>query len=266
MLNPSSQPTAAPAQSPGPILETRALCKSFGAVQAVRDVDWSVQPGEVCALLGDNGAGKSTLIKLISGAISPSSGEILVRGERARISGPADALKLGIAPVYQDLALVESRNVVQNMFLGGELTHGPFGWFLDHARMMQEAQRVLAQMRSRIPSAKEVVRKLSGGQRQAVAIARTLIRGGEIIIMDEPTAALGVEQTAEVLSLIRTLRSQGRTVVLITHNIAHVFEVADQVSVMFRGQMVGTRRITDTTHEEVVSMIVGARRDALNEA
>ena len=265
MLNASSQATSVPSQFSGPILETRALCKSFGAVQAVRNVDWSVQRGEVCALLGDNGAGKSTLIKLISGAISPSSGQILVRGERARIAGPADALKLGIAPVYQDLALVESRNVVQNMFLGGELTHGPFGWFLDHARMAQEAQRVLSEMRSRIPSAKEAVRKLSGGQRQAVAIARTLIRGGEIIIMDEPTAALGVEQTAEVLSLIRTLRAQGRTVVLITHNISHVFEVADQVSVMFRGSMVGTRRIGETTHEEVVSMIVGARRDALNQ-
>ena len=265
-LTPTVTTSASGQTDPDLILETRALCKSFGAVQAVRSVDWGVRRGEVCALLGDNGAGKSTLIKLVSGALAPSSGEILVRGQRARISGPADALKLGIAPVYQDLALVESRNVIQNMFLGGELTHGPFGWFLDHARMAQEAKRVLTEMRSRIPSAQEVVRKLSGGQRQAVAIARTLIRGGEIIIMDEPTAALGVEQTAEVLSLIRTLRTQGRTVVLITHNISHVFEVADQVSVMFRGQMVGTRRIAQTTHEEVVSMIVGARRDALTEA
>ena len=248
------------------ILETRGLCKSFGAVQAVRDVSLSVGRGEVLALLGDNGAGKSTLIKLISGVISPSSGEILVRGERVRFAGPAAALKLGIAPVYQDLALVESRNVMQNMFLGGELTYGLFNLFLDHTRMAQEAQRVLNEMRSRIPSVKEVVRKLSGGQRQAVAIARTLIRGGEIIIMDEPTAALGVEQTAEVLSLIRTLRTQGRTVILITHNIGHVFEVADRVSVMFRGELIGSRRIGETTHEEVVSMIVGARRDALSEA
>jgi ABC-type sugar transport system ATPase subunit len=244
------------------ILETRDLCKSFGAVHAVRHVNLRVRRGEVLALLGDNGAGKSTLIKLLSGAIVPSSGEILVRGERVRLGGPADALKLGIAPVYQDLALVESRNVVQNMFLGGELTHGLFGWFLDHARMMQEAQRVLGEMRSRIPSAKEVVRKLSGGQRQAVAIARTLIRGGEVIIMDEPTAALGVEQTAEVLSLIHTLRAQGRTVILITHNIGHVFEVADRVAVMFRGELIGSRAIGDTTQEEVVAMIVGSKRDA----
>ena len=263
--HPPVTPSAVPPSS-DLILETRGLCKSFGAVQAVRDVSLSVGRGEVLALLGDNGAGKSTLIKLISGALSPSSGEILVRGERVRFAGPADALKLGIAPVYQDLALVESRNVMQNMFLGGELTHGLFNLFLDHARMAQEAQRVLSEMRSRIPSVKEVVRKLSGGQRQAVAIARTLIRGGEIIIMDEPTAALGVEQTAEVLSLIRTLRAQGRTVILITHNIAHVFEVADRVSVMFRGHLIGSRRIGETTHEEVVSMIVGARRDALSEA
>ncbi len=260
-VSPTNPNTSTPL--PEPILETTALCKSFGAVRAVRDVTWSVRRGEVCALLGDNGAGKSTLIKLISGAIAPSSGEIRVRGVPARIGSPSDALKLGIAPVYQDLALVESRNVIQNMFLGGELTRGPFNWFLDHARMAQETQRVLNEMHSRIPSAKEVVRKLSGGQRQAVAIARTLIRGGEIIIMDEPTAALGVEQTAEVLSLIRNLRSQGRTVILITHNISHVFEVADQVSVMFRGELIGTRRIESITQEEVVAMIVGAKRDAM---
>ena len=245
------------------ILETRKISKSFGPVQAVRDVDWSVKRGEVCALLGDNGAGKSTLIKLICGAILPSSGEIWVRGQKAQITEPSDALALGIAPVYQDLALVESRNVIQNMFLGGELTHGLLNLFLDHKRMALEAQRVLGEIHSRIPSAREVVRKLSGGQRQAVAIARTLIRGGQIIIMDEPTAALGVEQTREVLQLIQTLRSQGRTVVLITHNMSQVFEVADQVSVMFRGEMIGTRRVKDTTQEEVVSMIIGAKREAI---
>ena len=266
MLDSKQQPTPKPNLGSEVILETRNLSKSFGAVQAVRSVNWSVKAGEVCALLGDNGAGKSTLIKLIAGAILPSSGEILVRGSQAQIADPSDALNLGIAPVYQDLALVESRNVIQNMFLGGELTYGPLNLFLDHKRMALEAERVLGEIRSRIPSAKEVVRKLSGGQRQAVAIARTLIRGGQIIIMDEPTAALGIEQTREVLQLIQTLRGQGRTVVLITHNMSHVFQVADQVSVMFRGEMIGTRRVSETNQEEVISMIVGAKREAMGVA
>jgi D-xylose transport system ATP-binding protein len=246
-----------------PILETRGLSKSFGFVHAVKQVSWQVYPGEVAALLGDNGAGKSTLIKLICGALLPSAGEIWVRGSRAHIAGPADAFKLGIAPVYQDLALVESRDVVMNMFLGTELTHGPLKLLLDHRGMAREAQRVLDEVHSRIPSVREVVRKLSGGQRQAVAVGRALLRGGEIIIMDEPTAALGVEQTREVLQLIETLRAQGKTVILISHNISQVFQVADQISVMFHGEMVGTRRTAETTHEEIVSMIVGAKTDAM---
>jgi len=229
----------------------------------VKQVSWQVYPGEVAALLGDNGAGKSTLIKLICGALLPSAGEIWVRGSRAQITGPADAFKLGIAPVYQDLALVESRDVVMNMFLGTELTHGPLRLLLDHRGMAREAQRVLDEVHSRIPSVREVVRKLSGGQRQAVAVGRALLRGGEIIIMDEPTAALGVEQTKEVLQLIETLRSQGRTVILISHNISQVFQVADRISVMFHGELVGTRRTAETTHEEIVSMIVGAKTDAM---
>lgn len=245
-----------------PILETRNLSKSFGAVQAVRQVNWTIRPGEVAALCGDNGAGKSTLIKLIAGALVPSSGEIWIRGQRAQITSPSDAFRLGVAPVYQDLALVESRDVVMNMFLGRELTRGPLGVLLDHQRMAQESQRVLDEVHSRIPSVREMVRKLSGGQRQAVAVGRALLRGGEIIIMDEPTAALGVEQTHEVLQLIETLRGQGRTVILISHNISQVFQVADQISVMFHGEMVGTRRTAETTHEEIVSMIVGTRSDA----
>lgn len=246
-----------------PILETQELRKSFGAVHAVRGVTWTVNAGEVCALVGDNGAGKSTLIKLICGAVLPDSGEIQVRGERVNITGPMDAFKLGIAPVYQDLALVESRDVVMNMFLGDELTTGPLKLFLDHHGMAREAQRVLDEIHSRIPSVREMVRKLSGGQRQAVAVGRALLRGGQIIIMDEPTAALGIEQTREVLQLIETLRSQGKTVILISHNISQVFQVADQISVMFHGEMVGSRRTKDTTHEEIVSMIVGTKTDAV---
>ncbi len=242
---------------PTPILETRNLCKSFGAVQAVRDVSLSLLQGEVYALVGDNGAGKSSLIKLLSGVYAPTSGEIWLRGERCVLRSPQDALARGIAPVYQDLALLEHRNVVMNIFLGIELTHGPLNLILDHRRMALEAQRVLLEMRSRIPSVFEPVRKLSGGQRQAVAIGRTLIRQGEIIILDEPTAALGVEQTGEVLALIERLREAGKTVILITHNMSHVMQVADQVGVMHRGELVHSGRTADLDERELVARIMG---------
>jgi D-xylose transport system ATP-binding protein len=244
-----------------PILELRGVSKAFGAVQAVKRASWQVFPGEVAALVGDNGAGKSTMIKLITGALMMDEGEMLVRGQPVHIGNPVDAFQYGIAAVYQDLALVESRSVVMNMFLGNELTHGPFKLFLDHKRMAREAQRALDEMHSRIPNVQTVVRKLSGGQRQAVAVGRALLRGGEIIIMDEPTAALGVEQTKEVLELIQTLRLRGKTVILISHNLRQVFDIADQVSVMFHGEMAGTRRMAETSREEIVSMIVGFQTD-----
>ncbi len=246
-----------------PILQLRGISKSFGFVQAVKNVNWEVYPGEVHALVGDNGAGKSTLIKMICGALLPDSGEILVKGANARIAEPVDAFRLGIAPVYQDLALVEGRDVVMNMFLGDELTHGPFNLFLDHKRMAIETQRVLDEIHSRIPNVREYVRRLSGGQRQAVAVGRALIRGGEVIIMDEPTAALGVEQTREVLNLIETLRSRGKTVIFISHNILQVLQVTNRISVMFHGEMVGTRKTSETNEDEIVGMIVGTKRDVL---
>ncbi len=247
-----------------PIFECRGISKSFGAVQAVRNVDWQVYPGEVTALLGDNGAGKSTLIKLIAGALVRDAGEFRVKGLPADINSPEDAFRYGIATIYQDLALVESRDVVQNMYLGAELTHGPLSLFLDHKRMQREAERVLQEeVHSRIPSVRQLVARLSGGQRQAVAVGRALLRGGELIIMDEPTAALGVEQTREVLRLIDALRTRGKTVIIISHNVQQVFEIADQISVMYHGEMVGTRHVSDTTREEIVSMIVGTKTDAL---
>jgi ABC-type sugar transport system ATPase subunit len=246
-----------------PILETQQVSKAFGAVQAVKKVDWQVYPGEVTALVGDNGAGKSTLIKLITGALQADEGQILVHGVDVTINNPEDAFNYGIAAVYQDLALVESRDVVMNMFLGNEMTHGPFNLFLNHKGMQQEVERILdEEIHSRIPSVRQLVSRLSGGQRQAVAVGRALIRGGEIIIMDEPTAALGVEQTEEVLNLIRNLRERGKTVIVISHNISQVFEIADQISVMFQGNMVGTRRTKDTTRQEIVSLIVGFQADA----
>jgi ABC-type sugar transport system ATPase subunit len=245
-----------------PILECRRISKAFGAVQAVKQVNWQVFPGEVTALVGDNGAGKSTLIKLIAGAYARDEGDMFVKGQVANINSPQDAFKYGIATIYQDLALVEPRDVVMNMFLGIELTHGPFKMFLDHRRMQSEAERILRdEVHSRIPSVRRLVYQLSGGQRQAVAVGRALLRGGEIIIMDEPTAALGVEQTQEVLRLIDTLRSRGKTVILISHNLAQIFEIADQISVMYHGEMVGTRRVKETTREEIVSMIVGVKVD-----
>jgi len=250
-----------------PVLECRGVSKAFGAVQAVSDVNWKVYPGEVTALVGDNGAGKSTLIKMVAGAYVRDEGEILIKGQPVDIRSPQDAFKYGIATIYQDLALVEPRDVVMNMFLGTELTHGPLNMFLDHKRMQKEAERILKEeVHSRIPSVRQLVYALSGGQRQAVAVGRALLRGGEIIIMDEPTAALGVEQTREVLRLIDTLRSRGKTVIIISHNLAQLFEVADQISVMFHGEMIGSRRTTETTREEIVSMIVGVASDALGVA
>lgn len=241
------------------ILETIHLDKSFGAVHAVRGVNWKVYQGQVNALVGDNGAGKSTLIKLISGALSPNAGSFRVRGKETAIGGPSGAFNLGIAAVYQDLALVENRDVVMNMFLGSEMTRGAFSIFLDHKSMLQEAQRVLDEIHARIPNVREMVRNLSGGQRQAVAVGRALVRGGEIIIMDEPTAALGVEQTQEVLQLIAALRDQDKTIILISHNIQQVFEIANYISIMFHGELLGTRRREEATQEEIVAMIMGKR-------
>ncbi len=246
-----------------PILETRDISKNYGAVQAVKKVNWKVYPGTVAALVGDNGAGKSSLIKLITGATMADEGEIYVNGDKATIHTPEDAFKYGIAAVYQDLALVESRDVVMNMFLGNEMTHGPLNLFLDHKGMQREVERILEEeIHSRLPSVRQLVSRLSGGQRQAVAVGRALIRGGEIIIMDEPTAALGVEQTEEVLNLINSLRSRGKTVIVISHNISQVFEIADQISVMYQGNMVGTRNVKETSRQEIVSMIVGFQADA----
>lgn len=243
-------------------LECRNISKSYGAVLAVKKVNWKVAQGQVTALVGDNGAGKSTLVKLIAGAIIRDGGEFLVKGQPANINSPDDAFKLGIATIYQDLALIESRDVVMNMFLGDERTHGPLNIFLDHKGMEKEAKRILEEeVHSRIPSVRQVVGRLSGGQRQAVAVGRALLRGGELIVMDEPTAALGVEQTKEVLRLINNLRERGKTIIIISHNIRQIFDIADYISVMYHGEMVGTCAIKETTREKIVSMIVGFQTD-----
>jgi ABC-type sugar transport system ATPase subunit len=244
-------PAAAPAVAP--ILEARGIGKLFGHVRALSDVSFAIRPGEVLAVLGDNGAGKSTLIKILSGAYDPTQGEILVHGEPRRFSTPGDAVAAGIATVYQDLALVDTRDVAANLFLGREFRRGPF---VDRRRIYREAERVLSGLTLRLPSVRVPVYLLSGGQRQAVAIARVLIGGAEIVIMDEPTAALGVQESERVLSLVRDLRDQGKAVIIISHNLQQVWQSADRIMVMHLGRVAGIRERAATTVDEVVKLIV----------
>jgi ABC-type sugar transport system ATPase subunit len=241
-----------------PLLELRGISKTFGHVQALQEVDFSLHPGEVVGLVGDNGAGKSTLIKIIAGAYQPDAGTIRVNGSLVNIRNPRDAMAQGIATVYQNLALVDQRDVAANVFLGQELVRG---LVLDRGRMLEEAAQVLQDLRADIPSAQTPVGLLSGGQRQAVAIARAIHQGGggtRLVIMDEPVAALGIEESRKVLRLITRLKDQGRAVIVISHNLEHVFSVADRIVVLRRGRLVGIRRREETTADEIVRFIVGA--------
>jgi D-xylose transport system ATP-binding protein len=243
-----------------PALELRNVSKSFGAVQALRNVDFEVYSGEVVGLVGDNGAGKSTLVKTIAGVNVPDSGEIFVDGQRVHISTPVDATKLGIETVYQDLALCDNLDVVNNLYLGREatgLSSGPFSP-LDELEMERRTVEVLRQLDVKIPSVRSVVASLSGGQRQSIAVAKTILRNAKVVLLDEPTAALGVAQTRQVLNLIKRLREQGLAVVVISHNLADVFEVVDRVVVMRLGRRVATYDIHTTTPEQVVAAITGA--------
>jgi ABC-type sugar transport system ATPase subunit len=238
------------------VLQARGLNKAFGHVQALVDADLDLYPGEVLAVVGDNGAGKSTLIKCLSGAYVPDSGQILVDGQPAHIRSPRDAQALGIATVYQDLALVDQRDVATNLCMGREPV-GRFG-LVDRKALVRQADATLARLNARIPSVNTPVAVLSGGQRQAVAIGRALAQGGRVIIMDEPTAALGVRESGQVLELIQGLRQQGISLVVISHNLQHVFSIADRIHVMRGGRCVGVRRRAETSGEEIVRMITGA--------
>jgi ABC-type sugar transport system ATPase subunit len=229
------------------------LGKIFGHVRALRDVSFSLNPSEVLAIVGDNGAGKSTLIKILSGAFDPTEGEILVRGEKVSFSRPAAASAAGIATVYQDLALIDTRDVAANLFLGREFHRGPF---VDRRRTYREAEKVLATLTIKLPSVRVPVYLLSGGQRQAVAIGRVLVGGADIVIMDEPTAALGVQESERVLSLVRDLRAAGKAVILISHNLQQVWQTADRVLVMHLGRVAGLVRRDQSTIDEVVKLIV----------
>jgi ABC-type sugar transport system ATPase subunit len=239
-----------------PLLEARGISKTFLHVQALDNVDFRIYPGETVALVGDNGAGKSTLMKILCGAYHADHGEVFINGQKVSIRSPQDAMTQGIAVVYQDLALINQRDVANNVFLGREPRRG---LTVDKPKMVREARNVLQRLKINIPSVYTQVGLLSGGQRQAVAIARAIHQGGRLIFMDEPTAALGVQEQSKVLRLLEDLKAHGTAIVVVSHNLQHVFHVADRIVVMRGGKNAGERIKAETTTEEIVSMIVGAR-------
>jgi D-xylose transport system ATP-binding protein len=240
----------------GPRLRMQGISKSFGAVRALNNVDFEVYAGEVVGLVGDNGAGKSTLIKAISGVGPCDEGEIFLEGQPVKITNPQIATRLGIETVYQDLALCDNLDVVSNLFLGRE-ENTPFGT-LNEMAMERRGLEVLHTLDVKLPSVRAIVSTLSGGQRQSIAVAKAILRKAKVVLLDEPTAALGVAQTRQVLQLIRRLREQGLAVVVISHNLADVFEVVDRVIVMRLGRRVATFDTASTTPEQVVAAITGA--------
>jgi D-xylose transport system ATP-binding protein len=237
-----------------PVLKLEGVSKSFGPVEALSDVDFEVHPREVVALVGDNGAGKSTLVKTIAGIHSADEGRILFEGNEVRITDPTAAVQLGIATVYQDLALCDNLDVVENLFLGRE--EGTFA--LDETSMEKQTGQLLSRLAVTIVDMRAEVGTLSGGQRQQVAIARSLLGDPKVVVLDEPTAALGVRQTAMVLGLVKRLREEGHAVVVISHNLADVFEVADRIFVLRLGRKAADLPAGETSQEEVVAAITGA--------
>jgi len=240
-----------------PIIELKGVVKSFGPVDVLKGVNLTAYPGKITALVGDNGAGKSTLIKGLAGVQPYDGGEVLFNGEPVNLHSPRDAGALGIEVVYQDLALCDNLDIVQNMFLGREeLSAGTF----DEGRMEREAAETLRQLSVRtVKSVRQKVSSLSGGQRQTVAIARSVLKKAKVVILDEPTAALGVAQTAQVLALVKRLAEQGVSVIIISHNLVDVFEVADYINVLYLGQMVASVKTTETNNEDVIGYITGVK-------
>lgn len=247
-----------------PILQIKELSKRFGGLVAVDAVSMQVYPGEVVGLLGDNGAGKSTLIKLISGVHRPDSGQMMFNGSEVSFASPLDARQVGIETIYQDLALCENLDASANIFLGREKIERKLGVLreLNYGYMQQESHQVLEQLDIQIPDIRRPIRQLSGGQRQAVAIARAVYWNARLMIMDEPTAALGVPEQIKVLELVHTLRERGVPVIIISHNMQDVFAVADRVIVMRRGRKAGERLVKETDNNEIVGLMVGAERKA----
>jgi len=261
MSGPATSATAgAPDGAPagrGPLLEVRGFTKSFGGVAALTDADLDVHAGEVVALVGDNGAGKSTLIKAITGVQPADSGELRFDGVPVAVRRPQDSANLGVAAVYQDLSLCDNLDIVANLFLGQETCQVTSFWPIDEVVMEQRASDLLASLSVRVPDVRAEVGTLSGGQRQSVAIARALLGDARLVILDEPTAALGVVQTEQVLELVGRLRERGLGVVLVSHNLADVFAVADRIAVLRLGRNAGSFPARQAHRQDVVAAITG---------
>ncbi len=245
-----------------PILEVHGVSKSFGAVQALRDVDFEIYAGEVVGLVGDNGAGKSTLVKVISGVHQADSGEIIFEGHKVTITKPRDSVDLGIETVYQDLALCDNLDVVANLFIGRETTRPFVGkvkglQWLDETAMEKRAIDLLDELHINIPSVRNIIASMSGGQRQSVAVIRSVMWNSKVVLLDEPTAALGVEQTRQVINLIQKLKERGLGVVVISHNLEEIFDFTDRVIVLRLGRRTATFNTKTTRPEEVVAAITG---------
>jgi D-xylose transport system ATP-binding protein len=240
-----------------PILSLKRVNKSFGPVHVLKDVDFSAYAGKVTALVGDNGAGKSTLIKCIAGIYTPETGEFIFEGNPVTISGPRDATALGIEIVYQDLALCDNLDIVHNMFLGREEVNKGV---LDEGLMESKAANTLTSLSVKtVKSVRQKVARLSGGQRQTVAIARAVLWNNKVVILDEPTAALGVAQTEQVLNLVRKLADSGKAVIIISHNLQDIFAVADRIFVLYLGKMAASLKTSETNQSEIVGYITGAK-------
>jgi ABC-type sugar transport system ATPase subunit len=256
MIREGPAKTAATVATREPVLQLRELHKAFGGVVAIKEYSLDLYAGEIVALVGDNGAGKSTLVKMVSGVYQPTSGQIFLEGDEVTLANASSARDLGIEVVYQDLALAENQPVYMNMFLGRELGKPPFG-LLDRRRMMADTEAQVRDLDVRIPSVQSLVQGLSGGQRQGIAIARATHWANKLVLMDEPTAALGVAETAKVESIIQSLRERNLAILVISHNLDQVFRISDRISVLRRGVQVGERETRSTDKNEIVSMITG---------
>jgi ABC-type sugar transport system ATPase subunit len=241
-----------------PLVRVDRVRKEFGGVVALQEVTLDINPGEIVALVGDNGAGKSTLIKIIAGVHQPTGGQILLEGEPVRLAKPTDSREHGIEVVYQDLALADQQPVYMNLFLGRELVRGPLRR-LDRNGMARETQQLLDELDVRVPSPRATIRDLSGGQRQGVAIARATHWAQRLVLMDEPTAALGVQETSRVEEIILRMRERGRAILIVSHSLDQVFRLSDRICVLRRGQQVGIKNTGETDGDEIVSMITGLR-------
>ncbi len=238
------------------IVEMKGICKRFGGVQALRNVDMELRRGEIMGVVGDNGAGKSTLMKILSGAYMADAGEIFIDGQKAHIHNPQDAFNLGISMIYQDLALFDNLDVARNIFIGREIVRGPFGLFMNKKRMYKRTEEVISDLRVDIKSPKLNVARMSGGQRQMVACARATAFKSKVLIMDEPTAALGVTEASKLLGLIRNLKEMGLSILLITQRIPDILAIADRVFVLKGGRRQDIMEVSQVCLDDVVTMIV----------